>query len=230
MAARLRFSRRRAGEAAVHAGARVYVREGGRLARQAFLASMGEDGGPESRKFSEAKGGGFFFFSQDKQYMVKTMTKGEHRDMLKILPAYCRHMREQPRSLIARVSGVYSIAMYEQQVYFMVMDFLFWERVCPKIHMKFDLKVDQVSILQEYREQVPLEFDFEREAESLTRIDKAIHRDRGCPHVVLPGLKDRLCSRRVLTMHFLDGQNWYLVGGGIGVLESMIDEIDSAVS
>ena len=74
-------------------------------------------------------------------------------------------------------------------------------------YMKFDLKVDQVSILQEYREQVPLEFDFEREAESLTRIDKAIHRDRGCPHVVLPGLKDRLCSRRVLTMHFLDGQS-----------------------
>lgn len=32
------------------------------------------------------------------------------------------------------------------------------------------------------------------------------------------------------NVHFLDGQNWYLVGGGIGVLESMIDEIDSAVS
>ena len=90
--------------------------------------------------FSEAKGGGFFFFSPDKQYMVKTMSRGEHRDMLKILPAYCRHMREQPSSLIARVSGVYSVAMYEQQVYFMVMDFLFWDRVCPKIHTKFDLK------------------------------------------------------------------------------------------
>lgn len=32
------------------------------------------------------------------------------------------------------------------------------------------------------------------------------------------------------NVHFLDGQNWYLVGGGLGVLESMIDEIDSAVS
>lgn len=31
-------------------------------------------------------------------------------------------------------------------------------------------------------------------------------------------------------VHYLDGQNWYLVGGGLGVLESMIDEIDSAVS
>lgn len=32
------------------------------------------------------------------------------------------------------------------------------------------------------------------------------------------------------NVHILDGQNWYLVGGGLGVLEAMIDEIDSAVS
>lgn len=32
------------------------------------------------------------------------------------------------------------------------------------------------------------------------------------------------------NVHILDGQNWYLVGGGLGVLEDMIDEIDYAVS
>ncbi len=32
------------------------------------------------------------------------------------------------------------------------------------------------------------------------------------------------------NVHLLDGQNWYLIGGGLGVLDSMIDEIDSAVS
>lgn len=32
------------------------------------------------------------------------------------------------------------------------------------------------------------------------------------------------------NVHFLDGQNWYLVGGGLGVLEAMIDEIGTAVS
>lgn len=32
------------------------------------------------------------------------------------------------------------------------------------------------------------------------------------------------------NVHVLDGQNWYLVGGGLGVLDSMIEEIDSAVS
>lgn len=32
------------------------------------------------------------------------------------------------------------------------------------------------------------------------------------------------------NVHILDGQNWYLVGGGLGVLNSMIVEIDNAVS
>lgn len=32
------------------------------------------------------------------------------------------------------------------------------------------------------------------------------------------------------NVHILDGQNWYLVGGGLGVLNSMILEIDNAVS
>ncbi|WP_010541389.1 siderophore ABC transporter substrate-binding protein [Dietzia alimentaria] len=32
------------------------------------------------------------------------------------------------------------------------------------------------------------------------------------------------------NVHLLDGQNWYLIGGGLGVLDSMIDEVDAAVS
>ena len=32
------------------------------------------------------------------------------------------------------------------------------------------------------------------------------------------------------NVHMLDGQNWYLIGGGLGVLDAMIGEIDSAVS
>lgn len=32
------------------------------------------------------------------------------------------------------------------------------------------------------------------------------------------------------NVHVLDGQNWYLVGSGLGVLGEMIDEIDTAVS
>lgn len=32
------------------------------------------------------------------------------------------------------------------------------------------------------------------------------------------------------NVHILDGQNWYLVGGGLGVLGEMVDEINDAIS
>ena len=32
------------------------------------------------------------------------------------------------------------------------------------------------------------------------------------------------------NVHILNGQNWYLVGGGLGVLGSMVDEINDAIS
>ena len=50
--------------------------------------------------------------------MVKTMDAEEHRTLLHMLPGLCRHLhascdaRGQPRSLLTRISGVYSIRMY----------------------------------------------------------------------------------------------------------------------
>ena len=37
------------------------------------------------RGFSEAKGGGFFFFSADRKYLIKTLSKAEHKTLLKVL-------------------------------------------------------------------------------------------------------------------------------------------------
>ena len=59
------------------------------VSSDSYVASMGGRDGeaaPTQRQFSEAKGGGFFFFSADKRYMVKTMSEREHRTMLQILP------------------------------------------------------------------------------------------------------------------------------------------------
>ena len=50
--------------------------------------------------------------------MVKTMDAVEHRTLLQMLPGLCRHLqascdeRGAPRSLLTRISGVYSIRMY----------------------------------------------------------------------------------------------------------------------
>jgi hypothetical protein len=50
---------------------------------------LGEDPYAEQvRGFSEAKGGGFFFFSADRKYLIKTLSKAEHKTLLKVLGAY----------------------------------------------------------------------------------------------------------------------------------------------
>eukprot|EP00327_Prymnesium_parvum_P003637 CAMPEP_0182846152 /NCGR_PEP_ID=MMETSP0006_2-20121128/27735_1 /TAXON_ID=97485 /ORGANISM="Prymnesium parvum, Strain Texoma1" /LENGTH=1069 /DNA_ID=CAMNT_0024976325 /DNA_START=1 /DNA_END=3211 /DNA_ORIENTATION=+ len=91
-------------------------------------------------KFSEAKGGGFFFFSTDERYMIKTIEHAEKLTLLSILPDFCQHMYNFPRSLISRISGCYEITMYKQTKYFMVMDNLFDPAVCPAPHEVYDLK------------------------------------------------------------------------------------------
>ena len=69
------------------------------VSSESYISSMGGcEGGtgevsPAQHQFSEAKGGGFFFFSVDRRYMVKTMDAVEHRTLLQILPGLCRHMQ-----------------------------------------------------------------------------------------------------------------------------------------
>ena len=40
------------------------------------------------------RSGSFFFFSQDKQFLVKTMTTGERKTLLNMLPSYIKHLQE----------------------------------------------------------------------------------------------------------------------------------------
>ncbi|KAL1526560.1 hypothetical protein AB1Y20_015268 [Prymnesium parvum] len=88
--------------------------------------------------FSEAKGGGFFFFSPDKRYMIKSLDAEEHHTLMQILPSYCKHMCERPTSLLTKISGCYAITMYGHTKYFYVQDYLF--HGCPNMDELYDLK------------------------------------------------------------------------------------------
>jgi len=55
------------------------------------------------------KSGSFFFFSHDKKYIIKTMSKEEITVMLKILPNLIEHLRKTPTSLIAKIFGIFTI-------------------------------------------------------------------------------------------------------------------------
>jgi aarF domain-containing kinase len=70
--------------------------------------------------------------------------------------------------------------------------------------LRVRLPFDHTSILKEYAVQVPLEFDFKREAQMLTVIGAAIQ--GRVPDVTTPRAFERLSSRRVLTMSFVEGE------------------------
>lgn len=55
------------------------------------------------------KSGSFFFFSHDKRFIIKTITKDELDTFLTILDAYIDHFKQNPKSLIVKIIGVFTI-------------------------------------------------------------------------------------------------------------------------
>jgi hypothetical protein len=55
------------------------------------------------------KSGSFFFFTHDNQFIIKTMKHDEVVIFLKFLPDYITHFEKNPKSLLAKIFGVYSV-------------------------------------------------------------------------------------------------------------------------
>jgi 1-phosphatidylinositol-4-phosphate 5-kinase len=60
---------------------------------------------------ASGKSGSFFFFSHDKQFIVKTMTKSDLKTFKKIFRCYFSTICSRPNSLLARIYGIYTIKM-----------------------------------------------------------------------------------------------------------------------
>ena len=56
--------------------------------------------------------GSFFFFSHDREFIIKSMSSSELKCFLKMLPDYELHFKKNPSSMLARVYGVYTIKMH----------------------------------------------------------------------------------------------------------------------
>ncbi len=91
----------------------------------------------------------FFYFTQDRRYIVKTMSESEKTFLLQILEQYANHMASCARmsaaqgassSLITRLLGCYSIRMYGTVQYFTVMSNALHAPRHVKIHERYDLK------------------------------------------------------------------------------------------
>ena len=90
--------------------------------------------------------GSFFFFSHDRQFIIKTMTDDELQFFLKILPDYELHLKENPDSIISRMYGVYTIRMEKiATVHLMLMSNTLKFRNGDAIERIFDLKGSTIS-------------------------------------------------------------------------------------
>ena len=96
------------------------------------------------------QGGGFFFWSLDRRFMVKTLEPGEYAGLKALLPRYYGHLWSRRQSLLSRFYGAYSITIQGHTKHFVVMESVFHQ--CPngKVHEIFDLKVRRAGYADDY--------------------------------------------------------------------------------
>eukprot|EP00301_Raphidiophrys_heterophryoidea_P007154 c12808_g1_i2.p1 GENE.c12808_g1_i2~~c12808_g1_i2.p1 ORF type:complete len:661 (+),score=173.20 c12808_g1_i2:274-2256(+) len=64
-----------------------------------------------SKLVSEGKSGSLLYFSEDKRYVIKTITNSEKKTFLHILQSYYDYIRSNPHTLIIRFFGMYEIML-----------------------------------------------------------------------------------------------------------------------
>ena len=93
------------------------------------------------------KSGSFFFFSHDDRFLIKTMTMGDFNAFMKLFRFYFEHMCTSPKSLLARIYGVYSVQMDEQDPVYLILMGNSTKCDSDYVLSKFDLKGSLVKRL-----------------------------------------------------------------------------------
>ena len=87
------------------------------------------------------RSGSFFFFSHDKKFIIKTMTSGELKLLLSILPSLAEHYKKVPNSLLAKKLGVFTVKRRGvQAVHIMLMENTLRLKNPSQLKYIFDLK------------------------------------------------------------------------------------------
>ena len=95
-------------------------------------------------KESAGKSGSFMFSTFDKRFLIKTMNTNEQKVCKKMLPRYLEHLKRNPKSLIAKIYGIYTVKMEDiQEVHILLMGNLFL-KVNEKLS-EFDLKGSTIN-------------------------------------------------------------------------------------
>jgi len=89
------------------------------------------------------KSGSFFFFSHDRNFIIKTMTDGEYKTFIKLFKSYMSHLMKHKDSLIARIYGIFSVKIEKLETVHLIMmhntiQNPMWKEI--KLKYLFDLK------------------------------------------------------------------------------------------
>ncbi|XP_014672169.1 PREDICTED: uncharacterized protein LOC106812733 [Priapulus caudatus] len=87
---------------------------------------------------SNSKSGQDFYLTNDKRYMIKTEKEKYIHIFLSFLGDYISHFWKYPHSLLVKILGVYSISFGRNQLFFFVMQSVFFPD--ERIDDRFDLK------------------------------------------------------------------------------------------
>jgi len=95
---------------------------------------------------SPGKSGSFFYFSRDYKYIIKTIHRGEHKFLRRVLKHYYQHVQDNPNTLLSQFYGLHRVKLpYGKKIHFVVMNNLFPPH--RDIHETFDLKGSTVGRL-----------------------------------------------------------------------------------
>jgi 1-phosphatidylinositol-4-phosphate 5-kinase len=93
-----------------------FLRQIDNIDHEAILKSLHPDFNRESvfrAGESQGKSGSFFFFSHDKNFIIKTMTDSDMKTFMNMFEEYFPHVSQNQKSMLARIYGVYTVQMEE---------------------------------------------------------------------------------------------------------------------
>ena len=92
------------------------------------------------------RSGSFFFFSHDKKFIIKTIPKEELNEVLRLLPSLKEHFRTNPRSLLSKIFGVFTVKTKSMSdVHLMLQENILRFKNPANLKYVFDLKGSTVN-------------------------------------------------------------------------------------
>ncbi|OWZ09871.1 Phosphatidylinositol-4-phosphate-5-kinase [Phytophthora megakarya] len=108
------------------------------IEEDAYLSSLKSCTTP---KVSEGASGSFVYYSSDRSFVVKSLTRSESAFLHGILNEYAAYVEEQNgESFLTRFLGSYCLELYGRPTHFVVMENVFDVQQGISIHQRYDIK------------------------------------------------------------------------------------------